>query len=411
MPDPQFNPMTSESFRENPWPILARVRSTTPVAHMAPGLVESWSVLRHDDAQRVLLDPETFSSDRSLIGGDEGMAESNLGFLFNNMISAGGDRHRRLRMIGNRVFMPKFIESFRPAVEAVVEERMAMALAGGIFDLVEDFAAPITVAMICAILGIPRDEMEQIRRWTAVLGDNSGALTWLPALDPELVEQGRRTGLEMTEYFQRYLAERRRTPCEGDLISAFMQVEVEGERLTDGEILSMAMLLLLAGNETTTNLITNFVRLLDAHPLAAADLRAHPDLTPPAVEEVLRMRNSIRNVDRFATRDTEIRGVKIPRGGLVVVWLASANRDPEVFADPDHFDPRRFETPGKARHLAFGYGPHMCLGAPLARMETQAAARAILTRTRAVELIGPATLGRNANFDNVTCQKVRFVAA
>lgn len=403
MSHPDFNAMTSEDFRENPWPVLAHLRESQGVVHLNPGLVESWHVLRYDDVRRVLLDPETFSSNRALQGAGE-FAEANLAFLFNNMISATGEKHRRLRMIGNRVFMPKMIEAFRPAVETVVRDCMDRALAGEPFDVVEDFAARITVAMITAVLGLPRGDMAQIREWTAVLGDNSGASTWLSDLDPAMVERGRRTGIELTEYFQDHLKDRRRAPRDGDLIAAFSTLEVDGQRLTEAEVLSMAMLLLLAGNETTTNLITNFVRLLDAFPDEATRLRADPTLANGAVEETIRMHNSIRNVDRFALCDVTLSGTTIPKGALVVVWLSSANRDPAQFDNPDCFRPDRSPN----RHLGFGQGPHMCLGAPLARMEAQIAARAILEHTRQIDLVGPPALGVNANFDNVTHQMVRF---
>ena len=145
MMHPDFNAMTSTAFRQNPYPLLAALQANPGVVHLSPGLVESWHILRYDDVRHVLLTPEVFSSNRALQAQGD-FADANLGFLFNNMISATGDRHRRLRMIGNRVFMPKFIESFRPAVETVVEERMEMALSGEEFDLVEDFAARITVA-------------------------------------------------------------------------------------------------------------------------------------------------------------------------------------------------------------------------------------------------------------------------
>lgn len=405
MMHPDFNAMTSAAFRQNPYPVLAALQANPGVVHLSPGLVESWHILRYDDVRHVLLTPEVFSSNRALQAQGD-FADANLGFLFNNMISATGDRHRRLRMIGNRVFMPKFIESFRPAVETVVEERMEMALSGEEFDLVEDFAARITVAMITAILGLPLADMEQIRRWTAVLGDNSGASTWLSEIDPSMARRGRETGEELTAYFKDHLEHRRKHPREGDLISAFSSVEVDGQKLSEGEVLSMAMLLLLAGNETTTNLITNFVRLLDAFPDQAARLRAYPDMTQGAVEETIRMRNSIRNIDRFALEETTLSGVTIPKGGLVVVWLTAANRDPGQFDAPDDFRPDR--TPN--RHLGFGQGLHLCLGAPLARMETQIAARAILERTRAIDLTQPAELGINANFDNVIRQMVRFHA-
>lgn len=402
----RFDALNDAGFREDPYPVLAEMRERHPVHHLAPGLTESWHVFRYDDVRHVLLTPETFSSDRSLQGGGD-LADANLAFLFNNMISATGERHRRLRMLGNRVFMARAIESFRPKVQAEVDARMDFALqAGGEIDLVEDFAAHITVGMICAVLGLPREDMEMIRRWTAVLGDNSGAVTWLAGMDPDLARRGRIAGTEMAAYFRDFLKNRR---GEDDLLSAFQNVEVEGERLSEDELLSMAMLLLLAGNETTTNLITNFTRLLAAHSQEAAALRANPtqEAINGAVEETLRLRNSIRNVDRFALHDVEMHGVTIPKGGLVVVWLSAANRDPGAFDDPDRFDPARSPN----RHLAFGQGAHMCLGSALARMETRIAAEAILTRTRSVELTGQAELGRNANFDNVTRQMARFHAA
>jgi cytochrome P450 len=403
MIDPDFNAMTSARFRADPHPILAAMRAQHPVLHLSPGLIESWHILRYDDVRHVLLDSETFSSDRALVGGGR-LEDANLGFLFNNMISATGDKHRRLRMIGNRVFMPKFIESFRPMVQAVVDERMGYALAAGEFDLVEDFSAEITVAMVCAILGVPRADKAQIRQWSAVLAENSGASTWLAKANPKLEEKGRKTGLALTEYFADFLKERRVNPREGDLVSAFSTVEVEGERLSDDEVLSMVMLLLLAGNESTTNLISNYVRLIAAEPEVDRIIRADPALIPAAVEETLRLRGSIRNVDRVALRDVEMRGVTIPKGGLVVVWLGSANRDPEVFEQPDKFIPDRSPN----RHFGFGQGAHMCLGAPLARMEAQAVAQAIVSRTSKIELTTPAEIGGNANFDSVIRQNARF---
>ncbi|MEZ5779752.1 MAG: cytochrome P450 [Paracoccaceae bacterium] len=407
---PDFDALGSAAFRADPYPVLARLRAESPVFRHAPGLVTSHHFFRYDDIRAVLADPETFSSDRSLLGGGE-LGDANLAFLFNNLISASGDKHRRLRMIGNRVFMANRIERFRSALETVVAERIDHALGAGEIDIVEEFAAPITVAMITAILGLPLADMPQIRRWASVLGDNSGAATWLAAMDPAILDRGRRTGIEMSEYFSDYIEERRRTPREGDIISDFLTVEVEGQRLTGDEVLSMAMLILLAGNETTTNLIVNLLRLLDANPGQAARLRADPGLADPAVEEVLRLRNSIRNIDRYALGEVRMRGVTIPAGGLCVLWLAAANRDPEVFADPDAFVIDRY-LPQNAtpRHLAFGSGIHFCLGAPLARLETSITARAIARRTRAVEMTAPPEFGLNANFDNVTRQPARFHA-
>ncbi|MFC3323736.1 cytochrome P450 [Mesorhizobium cantuariense] len=192
-----------------------------------------------------------------------------------------------------------------------------------------------------------------------------------------------------------------------NIMSQTLSIEVEGERLTDAEVLSMAMLLLLAGNETTTNLIVNFVRLMEGSPNEGDQLREHPEFVAGAVEETLRLRNSIRNIDRFALRDVQLGDTTIPAGGLVVIWLSAANRDPAAFAEPDKF---LLERSGTKRHMGFGYGMHMCLGAPLARMETQTAAREIVTRTKAIELLGPPELGPNANFDVINRQIARFVA-
>ena len=403
MIEADFNALTSPAFRADPYPILAHMRAHHPVAHVSPGLIESWHIFRYHDVRAALLDTESFSSDRSFVGGGS-LTDANLGFLFNNLISATGDRHRRLRMIGNRVFMPKFIEAFRPMVQKLVDERMDFALAADKFDLVEDFAAEITVGMVCTILGLPRADKDQIRRWSAGLGENSGASTWLATPDPALAEKGRETGAALVAYFRDYMHDRRTNPRKGDLISAFMSAEVEGQRLTDDEVTSMAMLLLLAGNETTTNLITNLIRILASQAPVNTALRADPALIPSAVEETLRLRNSIRNVDRIATRDLRLHGVTIPKGALVVVWLSAANRDPQTFENPDSFIPDR--TPN--RHMGFGQGIHLCLGAPLARMQAQIVARAILSRTGKITLTGPPSLGPNVNFDNITRQMARF---
>ncbi|MGB5837764.1 MAG: cytochrome P450, partial [Albidovulum sp.] len=274
----------------------------------------------------------------------------------------------------------------------------------GKFDLVEDFAAPITIGMITTILGLPTEDMPKIREWSQVLGDNSGALTWMREVDPIMAKRGRDTGSAMSAYFADYINDRAQNPRDGDLISAFLTVEVDGERLTREEVLSMAMLLLLAGNETTTFLIVNAVRMMVAYPNQTAQLRNDPERIPGFIEEVLRLHASIRNVDRFATKDVVLDGVAIPAGGQIVVWLASANRDPVEFDAPEQFDLAR--TPN--RHFSFGQGIHHCLGAPLSRLEAELTLRSLVARTRDVRLIGNATLGRNASFSGVTRQMAAF---
>ncbi|MGB3147362.1 MAG: cytochrome P450 [Paracoccaceae bacterium] len=401
---PDFNALTSQRFRADPFPILAALRQEGSVHRFEGGLKPSWHVLDHATAREVLLDPDRFSSDRSLATSDKAAGDLNLSFLFNNLISATGEKHRRLRMIGNRVFMPKFVERFRAPIETMVDARLDAIVGAGPIDLVEDFAAPITVGMITAILGLPLRDMPKIRAWSQVLGENSGAITWMRRVDPEMAERGRQTGQAMTAYFSDYIEERVRAPRDGDLISAFLNLEVEGTRLNRDEVLSMAMLLLLAGNETTTFLITNAVRMMVAHPDQTEKMRRDPASVPAFVEEVLRQHGSIRNIDRFATKDLVLGGVDIPAGGQVVVWLASANRDKGEFPDPESFDMTRSPN----RHFAFGQGMHFCLGAPLARLEADLALRRLLARTRGIQLQGQAILGPNASFGSVVRQMALF---
>jgi cytochrome P450 len=402
-----FNALTNPQFVRDPFPMLAELRERHGAVRIRPGLVESFHLFRDADIRAVLLDPEGFSSDRSLIGGgDKGLSEANLGFLFSNLISATGEKHRRLRMIANRVFMPNRIESYRAVAEKAAGEAVDMALSADSFEAVEEFAAHVSVSMITAILGLPMADKKLIRKWSHALSEFSGAVTWLPRSDGRLEEEGRRTEEEMAQYFAAYVEERRAKPRDGDVISAFLHMEGE-ERLSRDEILSMAMLLLLAGNETTTNLIVNFLRRMAMHPDQAEILRADPALVDNAVEETVRLHPSIRNIDRYATRDCSFCGIDIPAGAQMVLWLAAANRDPRAFPDPDRFDATRRPN----RHLGFGAGVHMCLGAPLARLQTRIVAAQALRRTRAIELIGEAVLGPAANFEDIRAQHVRFVTA
>ncbi|MFZ1815926.1 MAG: cytochrome P450 [Rhizobiaceae bacterium] len=401
-----FNALTSPAFRADPMPMLARLRQESPVLRIKPGMLESWHVFGYEDIRSILLDPDRFSSDRSLIGGgDARVSKANLGFLFNNLISASGEKHRRLRMIANRVFMAGGVERFREVCDRKIGQCLDDALDGEVFDVVEGFAAKISIAMISAVLGLPDADRDRIRRWAKVLGANSGAVTWMAEMDHDIEALSLNTALEMRDYFAKYIDERKARPKEGDVISQFLHQEVEGERLDGEEVLSMAMLLLLAGNETTTNLITNFMRRMAMHPQDGERLRVEPDLVDSAVEETVRLHSSIRNIDRYALIETRIGGVTIPAGAQMVLWLSAGNRDPEIFENPDRFDIARKPN----RHLGFGTGMHMCLGAHLARLQTRAAARHVLDKTREIQLCGEPVHGPNASFDNILRQDMRFL--
>jgi len=246
-----------------------------------------------------------------------------------------------------------------------------------------------------------------IRQWTTDISNNIMADVWLRERDPEREAVTRRVAVELSEYFHDYLAERRRQPKEGDLISLFMTTEVDGDRLSDKEVEATAMLLLLAANETTTNLIGNFVRTLARYPDQAAIMRAEPELAKPGLEETLRMTPSLRGTARRVRRTVEMYGHRLEPGDVAFVWIATANRDPAIFARPDEFDVHRKPN----RHIAFAAGPHLCLGAPLARLEGRLAAELLLRRTKGIELLGDARVAPNAIADNVLEQRVRLVAA
>jgi cytochrome P450 len=211
----------------------------------------------------------------------------------------------------------------------------------------------------------------------------------------------------MAEYFHDYLLQRKKNPQEGDIISVLMTADANGERFTDEEIESTAMLLLLAGNETTTNLITNFVRCMVRYPAQFELLKRQPDLVDAAIEETLRLEPSLRMDARLVTEPVTLHGVDIEPGAQVATWILAANRDPRVFERPNEFD---IEREAK-RHLSFAIGPHSCLGAPLARMESRIAARAIAKRVKCIELSGDPEMSDNGNLNNVLHQRARLVAA
>src|SRR5437879_6573202 len=231
-------------------------------------------------------------------------------------------------------------------------------------DVIEDVAVPLPVMVIAELLGIPIEHRERFKLWSDafVTGGRAG----MSDVD------ARR---EMALFFSDLMEERRRSPRE-DLISALLAARIDGESLDQRELLSFCILLLVAGNETTTNLIGNAVLCLDEHPDAEADLRAHPELMASAVEEVLRYRSPVQSMFRLARSEVRLGGQVVPAGDAVVAWIGSANRDPLQFAEPDRFDIRRSPN----RHLAFGHGIHFCLGAPLARLEGTIALGALLRR-------------------------------
>jgi cytochrome P450 len=248
-------------------------------------------------------------------------------------------------------------------------------------DLVDALTYPLPVIVIAEMMGVPADERAQFKAWSDALVAPLGT-AFFEVAPPERVETLRRVRTELEAYFVRLVELRRREPRD-DLLSALVAAELEGSRLSFPELLAMLILLLVAGNETTTNLIGNAVLELLAHPEALAAVREDPALVPGAVEEVLRFSSPVQMDPRRAARDVELHGVGVRQDEFVLCWLGSANRDEAVVERPDVFDIRRQRT----QHLAFGFGPHYCIGASLAALEAEVALRVLLRRTRAMRRV------------------------
>ncbi len=366
-----FNPF-DDATRRDPAPLFARARREHPVyQHPEFPIV---SIFKYADVQGVLRDPETWSNSfPPPPGTDLALVREP------SMLGQDPPDHTRLRGLVNQAFTPRIIRRLEPRMHEIADELMDDALARGEVDFVRAMTYPLPVIVIAEIIGVPAGDREQFKRWSDAAVANLGNGLFV-APDAERLRQLGVLFSEMDAYFSTLAEQRRRAPRE-DLLTGLVQAQFEGSQLTHQEMITMLVLLLVAGNETTTSLIGNAVLELLDHPGELARLRADPALMPTAVDVVLRFSSPVQLVPRRATRRVELRGHTIAPGQLVVNWLGSANRDEDVFEQPERFDVGRQDN----RHLAFGFGPHYCLGANLARLEAQVALTALLRRTRAFE--------------------------
>ncbi|MFQ5665407.1 MAG: cytochrome P450 [Candidatus Binatia bacterium] len=363
-----FNPF-DPAVRADPFGLYARARREHPVfVHEGLPVV---SVFRYGDIQRILKDPGTWSNVFPPPPGVERRPDLPPGMLMQDP-----PEHTRLRGLVNQAFTPRMIRRLEPRIEQIAHELLDDALAQRSVDLVQALTYPLPVIVIAEMIGIPATDREQFKAWSDALVENLGAGVLAPET-PEMIEREIRIIDAMRAYFSRLVEERRARPRE-DLLSGLVASELEGSRLSFDEMLQMLILLLVAGNETTTNLIGNAAIELMRHPDQLARLRAAPELVPSAIEEVLRFCSPVQADVRRVRCSAEIAGQAIEEGKNMLLWLGSANRDEAVFDRPNSFDIARAEN----QHLAFGFGPHFCLGANLARLEAQVAVRVLLHRTR-----------------------------
>lgn len=364
---------------DDPFPVYERLRAEQPVAPATwPAQLRGggFIVTRYDDVVRVHTD-KVFSSDSNKHGtmNVPRFAPTTLKLLTESMVFKDDPEHLRLRGLVNRAFTPKLVQSMADDVEAIVAKHLDRIAARGAVDLVEEFAVQIPLEVISRMLGVDDEDAEQFHRWMKRFAESTttGPLALIRALP---------TARKMRQMFER-LAEKRRRQPDDRLITALVQAQDEGDRLDDTELQAMILLLLLAGHDTTSNLIgTATVALLD-HPDQLARLRAEPNLIDAAVEELLRFTSPVPcGAPRFTLEDVELSGTVLPAGSKVLAMLISANRDESVFTDPDAL--RLDRVPNK--HLAFAFGPHFCLGNQLARLEARAALLGLVQRFDEIEL-------------------------
>ncbi len=368
--------ISDPAFLEDPFPFFEMGRQMSPLR--LPNM-DMFMAFGYDECITMLKDHATWSSQNPQMSEDDGPG----------MLGSDPPRHTRLRALVSQAFTPRMVEQLEPRIRQIASELLAPAMETGECDLVETLSYPLPVIVIAEILGIPPEDRGRFKLWSdevvRTLGTGVGGGPG-QQVDEALFEEMRAYLLAMAE-------ERRKNP-KSDLISGLVQAEMDGEKLTSEELVAMLILLLVAGNETTTNLIGNTALEFMAHPDEFAKVLANPGLIPSALEEVLRFNSPVQATVRRPTRDVELNGKPIPQAMPVVVWLAAANRDPGHFPDPQRFDITR--TPN--RHIAFGLGVHFCLGAPLARLEARVAVEELLKRVKGFERTTEGPLPRVPTF-------------
>ena len=376
------------AFYEDPFPTYHALRRWDPVHRCPDG---SFFLTRYDDVVAVYQDHHRFSSDKRVEFAPKFGASPLYEHHTTSVVFRDPPDHTRIRRLFAPAFTPRALAALEPRVERLVDALLDRAAAAGGFDVVEDFAAALPVALIGDMLGVPTGERGPLRGWSQAI---LGALE--PAPGPERVEAGNRAVEEFKDYLRRLIAERRRRPGNdpGEILSALLAAEDAGDRLTEIELLHQCIFLLNAGHETTTNLIANAVMSLLEHPDEHARLRAEPALLPSAVEEFLRYQSPNQLGNRRVVAAAEVGGVTLPVDTLVTLGIGAANRDPAHFPDPDRLDLAR--TPN--RHLAFITGIHACAGMWLARMEGRVALGRLVARFDRLRAAGKPVRAPRARF-------------
>jgi cytochrome P450 len=366
-----------DDYFQDPQAAFARLRASTPAAPVVmPEGGRAWIITRYDDVRAALADPR-LAKDWVAHMTPEGFdinADPVRAYLNRHLLNMDPPDHTRLRRLVVKAFTARRVAALRPRIADITAELLDGMAGSDEVDLIEAFAFPLPVTVICELIGIPARDRENFREWSGTLLSSRGTH-----------EQYRAAAVAMYEYFMKLVAAKRRSPGD-DLLSALIAAQEAGDSLSEHELLAMLFLLLVAGHETTVNLIASGVLALLQHPGELARLRSDPSLVPAAVEELLRYANPLNHAtERFTLEPVTIGGVEIPAREWVVLATSSANHDPAHFPGADRLDVGRDAT----GHVAFGHGIHYCLGAPLARLEGEIAFGSLLSRFPGLALAVP----------------------
>jgi cytochrome P450 len=374
--------IASSEFKANPYPFYARLRAESPVFEVSlPDKQKVWLITRYDDVAATLKDERFIKNRWNALSKEQAAKQPWIPDMFKplmrNMLDLDAPDHTRLRALVQKVFIPRRIEEMRERVQTLSDQLLDAVQARGRMDIIRDYAQPVPTTIIAELLGVPVGDRHKFQRWSAAL-ILAGASSWgVVKAIPHV--------WSFLRYVRRLVRARKADPRD-DLLTALAQAKEAGDQLNEDEMLAMIVLLLVAGHETTVNLIGNGTLALLQHPDQLQRLRDDPSLIKAAVEELLRFDSPVESsTERFANEDVTLDGITIRRGEMAFAVIASANRDDRQFVSPDTLDLTREPN----RHLSFGLGPHYCIGASLARLEGQIAINTLLRRLPEMHLTAP----------------------
>jgi len=377
--------INTPSFAADPFPVYRELQDTDPVQWSDTW--QCWVVTRYDDVRTCLQDAKRFSNVGRITGLFHRLFDAHqltelaplIDHYSHGLINIDPPGHTRIRRLLHEVFRPSTIGRLRGHVQSFVDGVLAQTLPTGKLTVVRDLAHPLPVHVIAQLFGVPVADVPLFTAWSAGIV----AFMQTPSPSLEICLRSQQALLDLRAYLHRGIVERQGSPRD-DVLSLMVHARSEGDALTEDEILGTAVTILLGGHETTTRLLTTTLWELCRHPEQQEKLRGNPDLMPTAVEEFLRFAGPFHRDQRVVAVDTEVGGKSVRQGDTLLLMLAAANRDPRQFPASDHFDLGR--TPN--RHVAFGFGPHICLGAPLARLEMNLAVGSILAATKTIQSVG-----------------------